>query len=74
LADSTRRQRRLLVNYRVDPDVAARVLPPPLRPQQVAGWAVAGICLIRLAQLRPGRVPAWLGLLPARLGRVFSRP
>jgi hypothetical protein len=55
-------ERRLLVNYRVDPEVAARVLPPPLRPQLVAGWAVAGICLIRLGQLRPSRVPARLGI------------
>lgn len=40
-------ERRLLVNYRVDPDLAAAVVPPPFRPQLVNGWAVAGICLIR---------------------------
>jgi|HubBroStandDraft_6_1064221.scaffolds.fasta_scaffold45118_2 hypothetical protein len=55
-------ERRLLVNYRVDPDAAAGLLPFPLRPQQVAGWAVAGICLIRLGRLRPGWVPGGLGL------------
>jgi hypothetical protein len=55
-------ERRLLVNYRVDPDVIARLLPAPLRPQLVNGWAVAGICLIRLGQLRPVRVPGRLGL------------
>jgi len=38
-------ERRLLVNYRVDPDVAATLLPAPLRPKLVNGWAVAGICL-----------------------------
>lgn len=55
-------ERRLLVNYRVDPDVAAGLLPTPLRPQLVNGWAVAGICLIRLGQLRPSRVPGWAGM------------
>jgi len=30
-------ERRLLVNYRVDPEIAARLLPVPLRPQLVAG-------------------------------------
>jgi uncharacterized protein YqjF (DUF2071 family) len=55
-------ERRLLVNYRVDPDVAAAVLPQPLRPLTVGGWAVAGICMIRLAQVRPAPVPAAIGL------------
>ncbi|MEU0484589.1 DUF2071 domain-containing protein [Streptosporangium sp. NPDC006013] len=55
-------ERRLLVNYRVDPEIAARLLPMPLRPQQVGGWAVAGICLIRLGRVRPTRLPDGLGL------------
>ena len=59
---STVVERRLLVNYRVDPGVAASLLPAPLRPQQLSGWAVAGICLIRLGQIRPAWVPHGLGL------------
>jgi len=55
-------ERRLLINYRVDADVAARLLPPPFRPELVDGWAVAGICLIRLGQLRPRHVPRALGV------------
>ncbi|HEV2374776.1 MAG TPA: DUF2071 domain-containing protein [Streptosporangiaceae bacterium] len=55
-------ERRLLVNYRIDPEVAASVLPTPLRPQLVNGWAVAGICLIRLGRLRPSWVPRWAGV------------
>jgi hypothetical protein len=54
-------ERRVLVNYRVDPEVVARLLPVPLRPQLVGGWAVAGICLIRLGRLRPVWAPSWLG-------------
>jgi uncharacterized protein YqjF (DUF2071 family) len=46
-------ERRLLINYRVDPEVAQTLLPDGLRPQLVDGSAVAGICLIRLNHLRP---------------------
>ncbi|MEV6250546.1 DUF2071 domain-containing protein [Streptomyces sp. NPDC051742] len=55
-------ERRLLVNYRVAPDAAARLLPGPLRPQLVHGHAVAGICLLRLGNVRPVWAPRALGL------------
>ncbi len=45
--------RRILVNYRVDPAAMARVLPAPFRPQIVNGFAVGGVCLIRLKHVRP---------------------
>jgi len=54
--------RRILVNYRVDPDVLAAILPAPFRPKLVEGSGIAGICLIRLAHLRPRGLPAILGL------------
>lgn len=54
--------RRLLVNYRVDPKVASVLVPRPFRPQLVNGYAVAGICLLRMVELRPRRAPRWLGL------------
>lgn len=49
--------RRILANYRVDPDIMARVLPAPFRPQLVHGFAIGGICLIRLKQIRPSLFP-----------------
>ena len=52
---------RLLVNYRVDREVAARLLPAPFRPQLVGGWAVAGVCAMRLDHSRPRGAPAFLG-------------
>jgi uncharacterized protein YqjF (DUF2071 family) len=55
-------ERRLLVNYRVDPQVMSRLLPAPLRPQLVRGYAVAGICLLRLGSARPTWVPGPVGL------------
>lgn len=55
-------RRRLLVNFRVDPDVIQRQLPEPFRPKLHDGHAIAGICLIRLEEIRPKRVPRILGL------------
>ncbi|MFE2044224.1 DUF2071 domain-containing protein [Streptomyces sp. NPDC059477] len=55
-------ERRLLVNYRVAPDAAARLLPEPLRPHLVHGQAVAGICLLRLGSVRPVWAPRVFGL------------
>lgn len=54
--------RRILANYRVDPAVLARHLPAPFRPKPIRGHAVAGICLIRLKNVRPRLLPAWLGI------------
>jgi hypothetical protein len=55
-------RRRLLVNFRVDPAVMQRQLPAPFRPKLQDGWAIAGICLIRLENIRPRRFPAMVGL------------
>jgi hypothetical protein len=54
--------RRILVNYRVDPQVLATMLPYPFRPKEVNGMGLAGVCLIRLTRLRPRFFPAFLGL------------
>ena len=55
-------ERRLLVNYRLDPDVAKKLLPAPLQPRLVGGYAVAGIALAHLGRLRPAGLPAVAGL------------
>lgn len=55
-------ERRLLVNYRVDPEALAPLLPRALRPQLIGGCAVAGICLIRLGRIRPDWMPGSFGL------------
>lgn len=54
--------RRILVNYRLDPDAAARALPAPFRPKLAGGFAMAGICLIRLKQVRPSFLPLPVGI------------
>jgi hypothetical protein len=54
-------KRRLLVNFRVDPEVVQRLLPAGLTPKLQRGYAIAGIRLIRLEQIRPFLVPWRLG-------------
>ncbi len=54
--------RRVLLNYRLDPDALAHVLPPPFRPKLYAGHGVGGVCMIRFKELRPSFLPPWLGL------------
>lgn len=55
-------KRRLLVNFRADPAVVQRVLPAPFRPKLHRGYAILGVCLIRLEKIRPRCVPSVLGL------------
>lgn len=54
--------RRVLLNFRADPEVAARLVPPPLKVVTQNGSAIVGVCLIRLEQLRPRGSPVWMGL------------
>jgi hypothetical protein len=54
-------ERRVLANFRVDPEVLQRLVPAPFVVQQVDGHGIAGVCLIRLAQVRPPLWPRWLG-------------
>ncbi|HEV7238775.1 MAG TPA: DUF2071 domain-containing protein [Thermoanaerobaculia bacterium] len=65
-------RRRLLVNFRVDADVAQRQLPQPFRPKLHDGHAVAGICLIRLEDIRPLRFPRMLGLSSENAAHRFA--
>jgi hypothetical protein len=55
-------RRRVLLNYRVDPQLMQRDLPALLRPKLLNGEAVAGICLIRLEQIRPTALPKFVGI------------
>ncbi len=54
--------RRILVNYRVKPDVLARLLPKLFRLKLVDGMGMAGVCLIRLNNIRPRFLPAFVGI------------
>jgi Uncharacterized conserved protein (COG2071) len=54
--------RRVLLNYRIDPAALQRVLPPPFQPKLYGTYGVGGVCMIRFKHLRPRFVPGWLGL------------
>jgi hypothetical protein len=54
--------RRILVNFRVRADVLQRMLPAPFKASLVNGWGMAGICLIRLREIRPVGIPRTLGI------------
>jgi Uncharacterized conserved protein (COG2071). len=54
--------RRILINYRVDKEVLRKYLPYPFRPKLVDNAGMAGICLIRLKEIRPKGIPAAMGI------------
>jgi len=55
-------RRRLLVSYRLDPDIARTLVPAPLRPQLIDGQAIGGFCVLGLDAIRPRWFSARLGL------------
>jgi uncharacterized protein YqjF (DUF2071 family) len=65
-------ERRLLVNYRIDPGVLDSLLPDGIRPQIVRGAAVGGVCFLRLSHLRPGALPSWFGLRTENVAHRFA--
>jgi hypothetical protein len=54
-------RRRVLINYRVDPVWMKQQLPSPFQPLVHRGYAIAGICLIRLERMSPLSSPLPFG-------------
>jgi hypothetical protein len=54
--------RRILLNFRADPAIVQRLVPPPLEIAQYRGFAIVGVCLIRLEHLRPKGIPSAFGV------------
>jgi hypothetical protein len=54
--------RRVLLNFRADPEAVQKLLPKPFQVETFQGYALVGICLIRLEQIRPRGFPRWLGM------------
>jgi hypothetical protein len=55
-------ERRILINFAADPNVVEPLIPEGYELHIVNSKAVVGICLIRLAQMRPKFVPAFFGI------------
>ncbi|WP_459193794.1 DUF2071 domain-containing protein [Halosimplex sp. J119] len=53
--------RRILVNFRIEATALDAVLPDPFEPRTVDGYAVGGICLLRLTDVRPRGLPSFVG-------------
>ncbi|MEX0741604.1 MAG: DUF2071 domain-containing protein, partial [Phycisphaeraceae bacterium] len=64
--------RRILANYRVAPETLAKILPAPLEPKCVGDCAVAGVCLIRLKNLRPKALPTTWGMRSENAAHRFA--
>lgn len=65
--------RRLLLNYRVDPEALEPYLRGDnIRLRLIDGKAIAGICLIRLTQLRPTISPFSFGLSAENAAHRFG--
>lgn len=54
-------RRRLLINYRADAQTVRALLPAPFTPKVFEGFAIVGICLIRLEKIRPKALPFGVG-------------
>jgi hypothetical protein len=65
-------ERRILVNYRVDPKILAAVMPRPFRPKVVNGSGIVGVCLIRLKQIRTRFMPSFLGISSENAAHRFA--
>src|ERR1700761_8620481 len=55
-------ERRMLINFSVDPDIAKAIVPAPFSPKLIGGKSIMGICLIRLKDVRPKGLPAFIGI------------
>src|SRR5215216_5886048 len=65
-------RRRVLANFRADPQVVAPLLPRGLRPKLHRGDAIVGVCLIRLEDIRPHHLPAALGTSSENAAHRFA--
>lgn len=48
---------RILLNFRIDPQVMQEQLPPEFKPKIVGGYAIGGICQVSLSSMRPKGMP-----------------
>ena len=53
---------RILLNFRVAPEVMQKNLPKKFTPKIINGYAFGGICQVSLSEMRPKGAPLWLGM------------
>ena len=52
---------RILLNFRIDPEVMKKNLPSAFKPKLVQGNAIGGICQVSLSEMRAKGMPSILG-------------
>lgn len=55
-------ERRMLINFCIEPQYIEKILPQPFRTKLYKGKAIAGICLIRLKDIKPKGLPDFIGV------------
>lgn len=67
-------RRRILVNYRADPAVVKKLLPEdsPFELKLYDGYAIIGVCLIRLEEIRPKGMPKFIGISSENSAHRFA--
>jgi hypothetical protein len=54
--------RRILINYKANPEAVRKIIPEPFRPKIFRDKAIVGICLIRLKHIKLKGLPDFLGI------------
>jgi hypothetical protein len=63
--------RRILINYRIKPEVVKSLLPPQLDPLVINGYASGGICLLRLKNIGIKNLPSFLRITSENAAHRF---
>jgi hypothetical protein len=63
--------RRILINYRIKPEVVKALLPPHLEPLVINGYASGGICLLRLKNIGVKYSPSFLRITSENAAHRF---
>lgn len=63
--------RRILINFRVKPDVVKGLLPAHLEPLIINGYSSAGICLLRLKDIGMKSWPSWFRITSENAAHRF---
>jgi uncharacterized protein YqjF (DUF2071 family) len=64
--------RRILLNFRIRPEALEKLLPDSVEAEAHNGWAIAGVCLIRLEKLRPKGLPGGVGISSENMAHRIS--
>lgn len=63
--------RRILINYRINPEVVKSLLPPHIDPLIINGYASGGICLLRLKNIGVKYSPSFLRITSENAAHRF---